>query len=150
MNTVACRAVLVSAVAFLAVVSTALSEPLTQMLVTPDELTWNRGPTGNQRSLIAGDETKQGMYVYRAKFPANFRNKPHYHPDERIVMVISGTLHVDYGEEFDESKMKALPSGSIWTEPAKQPHFVWVKDGEVVIQIIGNGPSSTTLVPLKQ
>ena len=65
-------------------------------------------------------------------------------------MVISGTLHVGYGEVFDESKMKALPAGSIWTEPAKQPHFVWAKDGEVVIQIIGSGPSGTTLVPLKQ
>ena len=48
MNTVACQVVLVGAVAFLAVVSTALSEPLTQMLVTPDELTWNTGSTGNQ------------------------------------------------------------------------------------------------------
>ena len=39
--------------------------------------------------------------------------------------------------------MKALPAGSIWTEPAKQPHFVWAKDGEAIIQVIGgNGPSA--------
>ena len=150
MNTIACRAALVGAVALLAVVPTVLSEPLTQAVVTPDELPWIKGPTGNQRSVIVGDETKQGMYIFRGKFPANFRNKPHYHPDERIGMVISGTLHVGYGETFDESKMKALSAGSIWTEPAMQSHFVWAKDGEVVIQIIGNGPSGTTLVPSKQ
>jgi hypothetical protein len=23
--------------------------------------------------------------------------------------------------------MRALPAGSVWTEPAKQPHFVWAK-----------------------
>ncbi len=65
-------------------------------------------------------------------------------------MVISGTLLVGYGEQFDESKMKALSPGSIWTEPANQPHFVWAKDGEVVIQITGNGPSGTTLVQPKR
>lgn len=150
MNTVACRAVLVGAVAFLAVVPTALSEPLTPTVVTPDDHTWNKGPTGPLRSVIAGDESKQGMYIFRAKFPANFRNEPHYHPDDRIGMVISGTLHVGYGETVDETKMKALPAGSIWTEPAQQPHFVWAKEGEVVIQIIGNGPSGRTLVQAKQ
>ena len=45
--------------------------------------------------------------------------------------------------------MKALPAGSIFTEPARQPHFVWAKDGEVVIQVIGNGPSATTLIEQK-
>ena len=76
----------------------------------------------------------------------NFRNEPHYHPDDRIVTVISGTLHVGFGERFDESAMKVLPAGSLWTEPAKQPHYVWAKDGEVVIQVIGHGPTATTPV----
>jgi hypothetical protein len=149
MNTVVRPAVLVGVVAFLSIVPHALSEPLAVSVVTPDDHTWTTGPTGPLRSLIAGDESKEGMYIFRARFPANFRNEPHYHPDERIGMVISGTLHVGYGETFDESKMKALPAGSIWTEPAKQPHFVWAKDGEVVIQIIGNGPSGRTLVQSK-
>ena len=40
--------------------------------------------------------------------------------------------------------MKVMPPGSLWAEPADQPHFVWAKDGEVVIQIYGaNGPSGT-------
>jgi quercetin dioxygenase-like cupin family protein len=87
------------------------------------------------------------MYAYRVRFPSGFRNQPHFHPDDRIVTVISGTLHMGYGEQFDERKMKALPAGSIWTEPASEPHFVWAKDGEVVIQVIGgNGPSATVSV----
>ena len=83
------------------------------------------------------------------KFPANFRNTPHFHPDDRVVTVMSGTLYVGYGEQFAESQLKALPAGSIWTEPAKQPHFVWAKDGEVVIQVSGVGPSGVTQVGLK-
>lgn len=89
------------------------------------------------------------MYMYRSRFPANYKVQPHFHPDERVVTVMAGTLYVGYGEQFDESAMKALPAGSIWTEPASQPHFVWAKDGEVVIQVIGNGPSGTTLVKPK-
>ena len=111
---------------------------------------WAATPTGTQRANLAGDDKKAGMYAYRARFPANFRNQPHFHPDDRIVTVISGTLDVGFGEQFDESKMKALPASSIWTEPAKQPHFVWAKDGGVVIQVIGNGPSAVILIQSKQ
>ena len=116
----------------------------------PEDLKWAATPTGTQRANLAGDDKKAGMYAYRARFPANFRNQPHFHPDDRIVTVISGTLYVGFGEQFDESKMKALPASSIWTEPAKQPHFVWAKDGEVVIQVIGNGPSAVILIQSKQ
>src|SRR5215216_293827 len=148
MTAVDFRVVLSAGAALFAMVPLALSEPLTTTAVTPDELTWIKGPLA-MRAVIAGDDRKPGMYIFRAKFPANFKVEPHYHPDEKVNMVISGTLLVGYGEEFDESKMKALPAGSIWTEPASQPHFVWAKDGEVVIQVIGNGPSGTTLVKPK-
>ncbi len=127
----------------------AQSSALEPARLAPDELKWAPTPTGTQRANLAGDDKKAGMYAYRARFPVNFKNQPHFHPDDRIVTVISGTLYVGFGEQFDESKMKALPASSIWTEPAKQPHFVWAKDGEVVIQVIGNGPSAVTLIPPK-
>jgi hypothetical protein len=56
-------------------------------------------------------------------------------------------LLVGYGEQFDEGKMKALPAGSTFTEPARHPHFAWAKDGEVVVQVVGHGPSDTTWLP---
>jgi quercetin dioxygenase-like cupin family protein len=138
--------------AFVLSVSTAFaqSEPLKTARLTPDELKRAPTQTGNQQAIIAGDPQKTGMYAYRTKFAANFRNQPHYHPDERIVTIVSGTLYVGYGEQFDESKLRALPAGSIFTEPAKQPHFVWAKDGEVIIQVIGYGPSATTPVQSNQ
>jgi quercetin dioxygenase-like cupin family protein len=74
---------------------------------------------------------------------------PHYHPDERIIVVVSGTVYFGYGEQFDESKMKPLPAGSSWTEPAKQAHFAWAKDGEAIIQVIDNGPTGNTSIPRK-
>ena len=66
------------------------------------------------------------------------------------MTVISGTLLMGYGDKFDETTMKALPAGSIWTEPAKAPHYVWAKDGEVVIQVMGvNGPSAVIQIEEK-
>jgi quercetin dioxygenase-like cupin family protein len=110
--------------------SSGQTEPLAATRLTPDEIRWEREPSGVQRASLVGDDKKPGMYAYRVRFPANHKVQPHFHPDERVVTVISGTLYVGYGEQFDESAMKALPSGSIWTEPARQPHFVFAKDGE--------------------
>ena len=118
--------------------------------LAPEELKWTLSPTGTHRAVLAGDEKKAGMYAYRARFPANFRNQPHFHPDDRMATVLSGTLLVGFGEKFDEARMKALTAGGVWTEPAGQPHYVWAKDGEVVIQIIGVGPSAMTLVDPKR
>ena len=110
----------------------------------PDQMRWVADPRGYQQALIIGDPAKPGMYAAHIRFPANLRIAPHFHPDERIVTVLSGTVYFGYGERFDESQLRALPAGSVWTEPAGQPHFAWAKDGEVVLQVIGIGPSGTT------
>ncbi len=151
MNT-SVRVTALALVLFIAVAfAFAQGESLRPALLIPDELTWTSGPAGRVAAArIAGDSTKAGMYAIRLKFPPGFRVEPHFHPDDRITTVLSGTIHVGYGEQFDESKMKALPAGSVWTEPANQPHFVWAKDGEVVLQVIGNGPSSSTPVRPRQ
>lgn len=82
----------------------------------------------------------------RVKFPPGLKVSPHFHLDERVVTVLSGTMYVGYGEAFDETRMQALPAGSLWTEPAKTTHFVWAKDEEGIIQVVGVGPSGITQV----
>ena len=93
---------------------------------------------------------KPGLYVIRAKFPSGFKVMPHFHPDERTIVVLSGTFYFGFGEQWDESKMKAFPPGSFLSEPFKAPHFAWAKDGEVIIQVTGVGPSGATVIPQKQ
>ena len=124
-------------------------EALLPVRLAPDDLKWGGQPNGNQQAVMVGNQRETGLYMYRTRFPANFRNRPHFHPDPRIVTVMSGTLYVGYGDTMDESQMKALPAGSIFTEPPRQPHYVWAKDGEVVIQVTGYGPSGTTVIDPK-
>jgi quercetin dioxygenase-like cupin family protein len=111
--------------------------------LAPGDLVWQGGAGGTQRAVLAGNPAAPGLYAYRARFPADFRNEPHSHPDDRIVTVIAGTLHMGYGDRFDEGAMRVLPAGSVWTEPAGQTHFVRAQEGGVVIQVVGIGPSAT-------
>lgn len=123
---------------------TALAQDALSPMALRAELRWDT-ERSNHRADIAGSNETPGMYVYRTRFPDGFRNQPHYHPDNRVVTVMSGTLHVGYGADFDESAMRPISAGGMWTEPSGQAHFVWAKSGAVVIQIVGEGPSATTL-----
>jgi hypothetical protein len=40
------------------------------------------------------------------------------------VTVLSGVFATGYGETFDNAKLKILPAGSFYTEPANVPHFI--------------------------
>ena len=60
-----------------------------------------------------------------------------------MYTIISGTWYVGYGDTFDPTKLKALPPGSFYTEPANVTHFSQIKDDGVVVQIIGNDPTAT-------
>jgi quercetin dioxygenase-like cupin family protein len=104
-----------------------------------------------QVAVLYGDPTKDGVYVTRVKFPPGLKVMPHWHPDPwRTAVVLSGTLYFGVGEQWDESKMRAYPTGTFFSEPAKMPHFAWAKDGEVILQVTAMGPSGTTPIPPKQ
>jgi quercetin dioxygenase-like cupin family protein len=108
-------------------------------------------PGGTQSAVLYGDPTKPGVYVQRTKFAAGTKVMPHWHPDEwRTAVVLSGTLYFGVGEQWDESKFKAYPAGTFYSEPPKTPHYVWAKDGEVIIQTTGMGPTGTTPISQKQ
>ena len=113
----------------------------------PDQIPWKRNAAGsNETAVLYGDPTKSGTYVYRSKFAPGSKNMPHWHPEERTVAILSGTLYYGLGEQWDDTKLIALPAGTFLAEPPNTPHFTWAKDGEVILQVTGIGPSGTTLV----
>jgi quercetin dioxygenase-like cupin family protein len=103
-------------------------------------------PGGMEMATLAGNMGKPGLYAARIRIPAGLRVLPHTHPEDRLVVVLSGTLLVGYGGHFDASLMKALPPGGFFTEPAGQPHFAWARDDDVIVQVSGIGPSGTVYV----
>ncbi len=119
------------------------------VLMLPQDIQFKGPLVGPPQTVVLyGDPKKAGVFVTRVKFSAGWKDAPHWHPDElRTVAVLSGTLYFGKGEKWDESNVKAYPAGTFYSEPAKAPHFTWAKDGEVIIQITGIGPSGKTFIP---
>ena len=135
-----------------AIAATAYAQSTEPFMKLPTEIEFKApfragGPSG---AVIYGDPQKQGLYVTRVKFSPGLKNMPHWHPDERTVVVLSGTYYFAYGDQWDDAKLKPLPAGSFLTEPPKVPHFNWAKDGEVILQITGYGPTDAIAIPQKQ
>jgi pimeloyl-ACP methyl ester carboxylesterase/quercetin dioxygenase-like cupin family protein len=96
--------------------------------------------------VLKGDPDQPGVYTIMLRVPAHTRIAAHSHRDDRVATVISGTWRIGYGDHFDESKLKALPPGSFYTEPPGETHFAETGDEAVEVQITGYGPSSTDYV----
>ncbi|HEX2656388.1 MAG TPA: cupin domain-containing protein [Xanthobacteraceae bacterium] len=120
------------------------------MALTPDEMKWTSqgglAVPGMEQTNLVGDPIKPGPYTLRLKFPKGFRIAPHTHPDSREVTILSGRYATGYGETFDETKLKILPAGSFYTEPANVPHYIEIKEDNTVLQISGMGPSGRKFV----
>ena len=109
-----------------------------------DELQYRGLPGTPQYAVLYGDASKPELYVMRVKFAPGVKVMPHSHPEQvRIVTVISGTFYYAFGDTFDESKLQRMPPGTMFTEPARVPHFAWAKEGEVILQLTAVGPTGT-------
>jgi len=96
--------------------------------------------------VIHGDPSKRGLYTILLKVAANTKIPAHLHPDDRMGTVVSGTWYFGYGDKFDESKLKKLPVGSIYSEVQGQNHFAMTGNEPVITEITGYGPSGVTYV----
>ena len=117
-------------------------------IVTPDKIEFRSRPNSPASAVLYGNPAGPGVYVQRVKLAKNEKILPHTHPDDRTVIVLSGTMYVGFGDQFDEGKLLALPPGSFFTEPGNLPHYNWAKDDEVIVQVTGTGPSAP--VPFKR
>lgn len=111
----------------------------------PGSEDWQDAPgyQGIQLMLVEGDPTKPGPYVVRVKFSPGIMSMPHRHPDDRLVTVIKGTWYTGTSETFELGSTRPLPAGSFMKHPAGAAHYDGAKDGEVIVQITGVGPSGT-------
>lgn len=117
--------------------------------LTPPEMKWTKqgalAAPGLEQFNLVGDPTKPGPYTLRLKFPKGYRIAPHTHPDSREVTIISGVFATGYGETFDNAKLKILPAGSFYTEPANVPHYIEIEE-DTVLQVSGMGPSGRKFI----
>lgn len=118
---------------------------------TPGQLsaispTGGEGGSGNakvQVVTILGNPSKSGPYSQLLRVAPHAAISAHHHAGDRIGTVLSGTWHFGYGATFDANKLKTLPAGSVYTEPANGAHFAQTGDEAVTVLITGFGPTDT-------
>ncbi len=123
-------------------------DPKAVVYKLPDQIKWvDRG--GNENAVLAGDPSKPGLYVVLNKWKAgNHFSRPHFHPNDRFITVLSGTWWVGSGPKFDPENTVPMPAGTFVTHYGKQVHFDGAKDVDAVLLIVGEGPA--TSMPAEQ
>jgi quercetin dioxygenase-like cupin family protein len=133
----------------------ALADPLAQARLDPTDIASlakaSAGPgtsgIGAIRStVLSGNPGEPGPYTIALHVPARTTIAAHTHRDDRTAVVVSGTWWFGYGPLNERSRLKRLPAGSFYAEPAGQPHFARTGAEPVVVFITGNGPSDTEYV----
>lgn len=74
-------------------------------------------------AVVMGYPSEPGPYVVRVKVPAGVKLMPHVHQEHRVYTAISGVFYIGRGDQFDEEKLEAYPSGSVIVLPGGTPHF---------------------------
>ena len=145
----ACIAAVVGAFFSAASAAAQQAEP---KIVLPPALKLDPSPAGGgvlSANAVGNPAQAGAVYAVHVKYPAGAKSFPHSHPDQRIFTVISGTFYTGMGATFDEKALVALKPGTLMIMPANVVHHAWAKDGEVIVQEIGVGPSGTKLWPMK-
>jgi len=135
----------------LSVVAICAAQPLgAQTAYAPDQVKWGPPPPtvppGAEMAVLEGDPTAAtGDFTIRVKMPDGYKFAPHTHPKRENVTVLSGTLKVGMGDQYDDSKMVSLGTGSfIFVDPTMH-HFAGAS-GETVIQIHGMSPMAINYI----
>ena len=125
-------------------VSAAEPDPKVMQVKLPKDIKWSTSASGNSTAVLYGDPSKPGLYIVLTKWSPGHMSRPHMHPNDRYVTVISGTWWVGWGPKYDPASTKPIPAGSFVTHYAKQIHYDGAKDVECVLQIVGMGPADST------
>src|ERR1700722_13149388 len=103
----------------------------------PDQIKWTDSPTGASTAVLYGDPNKPGLYIILNKWSAHHNSRPHFHPNDRYITVLSGTWWVNTGAKYDPDHMVPMHEGTYVTHYGKQIHYDGAKDGDTVLEIVG-------------
>ena len=143
------RVALALAGAWIASVQAGGPDPKVAAITPPDKIQWVKGPLGADTAVLVGDPNKPGLYVVLVKWRAHNMSRPHFHPNDRYITVLSGTWWVGTGTKFDPASTVPVGPGTYVRHFAKQVHYDGAKDGDCVLEIVGQGPETMTAAETK-
>lgn len=92
------------------------------------------------RAMVS-ENSHYNVRTLRVELPPNQEMQPHG-PKEGyfIATVMSGTLQLGLGKNFDAAQLQTLPPGSIFTHSPEQQHFARTGKEPVVLQLTSIKP----------
>jgi hypothetical protein len=91
---------------------------------TPSDIKWVRNAAGtNESAVLFGDPSKPGPYVVRIKWLPGNMSRPHFHPNDRFFVVLSGTRWMGTSEKFDPDTTVPAPAGSYVIHYGGKVHY---------------------------
>jgi hypothetical protein len=141
--------VLVTAILVLLGTAKADLNPAALAYKLPNQIQWIEEANGAKQAVLRGDLAKPGPYIVLVKWEPHRMSRPHFHPNDRFITLISGTWWVGTGSKFDPNSTVAIPAGSFVTHFGKQIHYDGAKDVETVLEIVGEGPATATPAEVK-
>ena len=136
-------ALLVAAVFSLIPARAAEPDPKIISITLPDQIQWRKSANADT-ATIQGDPTKPGIYIQLIKWHSGNMSRPHTHPTDRYIWVLSGTWWLGHGPKYDPASTYPVTAGSYVVHHANEIHYDGAKDVECLLYIVGMGPLVTT------
>jgi hypothetical protein len=96
--------------------------------------------------VLYGDSSKPGLYLqYQRRAPNNW-STPHYHPIDRVLMVMGGTMLIGTGPSGDKTTTVAVPKGGFVHDIAGGVHYDGSGNDPLWLLTAGVGPTATVNV----
>ncbi|RWK35608.1 hypothetical protein [Mesorhizobium sp.] len=73
---------------------------------------------GQSGTVLHVNATKPGLHAVLLRLEQHKHVMPLSHLDSRFATILSGTFYVAFDDTYDATKLKALPPGGIYAEPA--------------------------------
>ncbi|CAM3696596.1 cupin domain-containing protein [Deinococcus frigens] len=106
---------------------------------TPETIIWQDiAPDGTKYALLEGNRCF-GPFTYAFFLPAGFWDEAHWHSAAARVFVVSGSLHLGYGEQLHKPQAQAFGAGSVLLVPAEARHFDGAEEDTLIVGV-ASGP----------
>ena len=103
---------------------------------------WSTSPSGNSTAVLYGDPSKPGMYIVLTKWSPGHISRPHMHPNDRFITVISGTWWVGWGPKYDPASTYPFLPEALSRITASRSTTMAPRTFECVLEIVGMGPAA--------
>jgi quercetin dioxygenase-like cupin family protein len=111
-------------------------------ITLPPDIKWTKN-AASERATLYGDPSKPGYYAVLVKWLPHNNSRPHYHPNDRFIQVLSGTWMVQTGAKYDPAGFVPVPAGSFVVHAGKEIHYDGAGDEPALLLISGMGPDTS-------